>query len=389
MTNNKYIWCVYLHTNKINNKKYVGITSRNPLVRWNNGNGYTSNKHFFNSIKKYGWKNGFEHEILYVNLSEEQAEKIEKELISKYHSYDMKYGYNQDMGGHTSGQHSQKTKDKISEIQKKKVFQYDRYTGNFIKSFKSTLDAEKELGIPNSNISSVCVKKTKTSHDFVFRYEENGYVEGEKLPLKELKIVNSNKSTTLVGKYALDGKTLIKEYSMIKDAYEEENINKSTFYKILDSNEEYEGYIWKRIKNEYADEFLTLYEKKRNTLKKILQYSVDGIFIQSYESMAEAEQNSGVKSKYILQSIRGQQVLAGNFIWKKTDDGFVPDFIDVPKDNRVNRKKIFQLSLNDEYIQTFNSISEAARYFQVSPSAISQCLRGKSSSCNNYHWKFA
>ena len=105
--------------------------------------------------------------------------------------------------------------------------------------------------------------------------------------------------------------------------------------------------------------------------------------------MAEAEQNSGVKSKYILQSIRGQQVLAGNFIWKKTDDGFVPDFIDVPKDNRVNRKKIFQLSLNDEYIQTFNSISEAARYFQVSPSAISQCLRGKSSSCNNYHWKFA
>lgn len=389
MTNNKYIWCVYLHTNKINNKKYVGITSRNPLVRWNNGNGYTSNKHFFNSIKKYGWKNGFEHEILYVNLSEEQAEKIEKELISKYHSYDMKYGYNQDMGGHTSEQHSQKTKDKISEIQKKKVFQYDRYTGNFIKSFKSTLDAEKELGIPNSNISSVCVKKTKTSHDFVFRYEENGYVEGEKLPLKELKIVNSNKSTTLVGKYALDGKTLIKEYSMIKDAYEEENINKSTFYKILDSNEEYEGYIWKRIKNEYADEFLTLYEKKRNTLKKILQYSVDGIFIQSYESMAEAEQNSGVKSKYILQSIRGQQVLAGNFIWKKTDDGFVPDFIDVPKDNRVNRKKIFQLSLNDEYIQTFNSISEAARYFQVSPSAISQCLRGKSSSCNNYHWKFA
>lgn len=389
MTNSKHIWCVYLHTNKINNKKYVGITSRNPLVRWNNGNGYTSNKHFFNSIKKYGWKNGFEHEILYTNLSEEQAEKIEKELISKYHSYDMKYGYNQDMGGHIFGQHSQKTKDKISEIQKKKVFQYDRYTGNFIKSFESTLDAEKELGIPNSNISSVCVKKTKTSHDFVFRYEENGYVEGEKLPLKELKIVNSNKSTTLVGKYAIDGKTLIKEYSMIKDAYEEENINKSTFYKILDSNEEYEGYIWKRIKNKYADEFLTLYEKKRNTLKKILQYSSDGIFIQSYESMVEAEQNSGVKSKYILQSIRGQQVLAGNFIWKKTDDGFVPDFIEVPKDNRVNRKKIFQLSLNDEYIQTFNSISEAARYFQVSPSAISQCLRGKSSSCNNYHWKFA
>ena len=89
MTENENIWCVYLHTNKFNNKKYVGITSRNPLVRWGNGNGYASNKHFFNSIKKYGWQNGFKHEILYTNLSEEIAGKIEKELIAKYHSYDM------------------------------------------------------------------------------------------------------------------------------------------------------------------------------------------------------------------------------------------------------------------------------------------------------------
>lgn len=389
MTENKNTWCVYLHTNKINDKKYVGITSRDPLVRWQNGNGYVSNKHFFNSIKKYGWNNGFTHEILYTKLSEAEAGKIEKGLISKYHSYDMKYGYNQDMGGHTIGQHSQKTREKISEIQKKKVFQYNRYTGDFIKSFESTLEAEKELRIPNSNISSVCIKKTKTSHDFVFRYESDGYIDGENLPLKEVKIVNSNKSTTLVGKYTSDGKTLIKKYLRIKDAYEEEHINKSFFYKILDSNIEYNGYIWKRLKDEYADEFLTLYKKKRNTLKKILQYSADGSFIQSYESIDEAERNTGIRSKYILQSIRKQHILAGKFIWRESDDGFISDFIKIPKDNRTNRRKILQLSLSNEYIQTFDSISEAAKHFEISPSSISRCLTGKSSSCNDFHWKYA
>lgn len=187
----------------------------------------------------------------------------------------------------------------------------------------------------------------------------------------------------------LDGTTLIKEYPRIKDAYENEGIDKKIFYKILDSNIEYNGCIWKRIKNTYADKFLTLYKKKRKTLKKILQYSSNGDFIESYESIDLAEKKTNIKSKYILQSIKGKHVLAGNFIWRESVDGFILPSIEIPNDNRINRKKIIQLSLDDEYIQTFNSISEAAKHFQISPSSISRCLRGKSSSCNNFHWKYA
>ena len=41
--NDKY--CVYIHTNKINGKKYVGQTSRNPKYRWGkNGIGYKNIK---------------------------------------------------------------------------------------------------------------------------------------------------------------------------------------------------------------------------------------------------------------------------------------------------------------------------------------------------------
>jgi len=90
-------YCVYCHISP-SNKKYVGI-SRDPEKRWNSGRGYSKNYRFYRAIRKYGWDN-FSHIILAENLSLEDAEKMERDLIEKWNLTDYAHGYNLREGGH-------------------------------------------------------------------------------------------------------------------------------------------------------------------------------------------------------------------------------------------------------------------------------------------------
>lgn len=103
-------FCVYKHTFP-NGKVYIGITSRKPVERWQNGRGYTSNPHLQNAIKKYGWIN-IKHDILLKHLTEEDAKKYEIFYIKYYNSADNTKGYNISLGG---GIPNEQTRKKISQ----------------------------------------------------------------------------------------------------------------------------------------------------------------------------------------------------------------------------------------------------------------------------------
>ena len=94
-------YCVYCHTNRVNGKKYVGITSRRPEARWGkNGICYKHSSHFYNAIQKFGWDN-FEHNVLFEGMSREEAENKEIELIAEWNLGNKKFGYNLLKGGLT------------------------------------------------------------------------------------------------------------------------------------------------------------------------------------------------------------------------------------------------------------------------------------------------
>lgn len=108
-------YCVYIHTNKVNGKMYVGQTiyGDNPNKRWANGYGYRFCTLFWRSIEKYGWDN-FEHEVVASNLTLEEANHFEELLIEQLCTMNPKRGYNLRSGGENNYL-SEETKKKIGE----------------------------------------------------------------------------------------------------------------------------------------------------------------------------------------------------------------------------------------------------------------------------------
>lgn len=113
---NKFM--VYMHINKQNGKRYIGITSQDPVMRWANGKGYYRNKHFSDAINRYGW-DGFEHVILSTNLDKESACAMEQKLIEQYKTTDKRLGYNLTTGGEFF-KHSEESKKLMSKNRKGK-----------------------------------------------------------------------------------------------------------------------------------------------------------------------------------------------------------------------------------------------------------------------------
>ena len=93
---------VYVATNKVNNKKYVGMTTQGLKARktrhlFDARRG--SQCHFHNAIRKYG-EEAFSWEVVYLGETVEELFEKEIELIAELDTY--KNGYNMTLGGEGS-----------------------------------------------------------------------------------------------------------------------------------------------------------------------------------------------------------------------------------------------------------------------------------------------
>lgn len=259
---------VYIHRNKINNKVYIGITSKKPEERWKNGHAYHGNKYFTSAIKKYGWDN-FEHEILFENLTKEEAEQKEVELIAKYNSANREFGYNIQNGGSSNGRFTEETKEKIrqstfayfathdnpmqgktvseeskkrnmlSQPNRKVVEQIDLKTGEVINEFPAISKAANLIGCSASDISKCCNGEYSQTHGYGWRFKDN-----------PIEYVPKNKNWHPVAQIDIETNEVIKIYNCISEAEKELGIkNISAVCCGYARHKTSGGYKWKYVED--------------------------------------------------------------------------------------------------------------------------------------------
>lgn len=200
---------VYKYTSP-SNKVYIGITCKTLAHRARyNGCGYDGCTVFERAIKKYGWDN-FQYEILAQDLIEEEAKRLEKYYIKLYDSTNPEKGYNITKGGDGTVLFDEEKVIslwnrgfKVSEIieqigccgetiknilsangidgkerikrsagkyHQKQVYQFDKQ-GNFLNSYESVAEAERQTKVHHSNIVNVCNGKRKSAGGYKWSYD--------------------------------------------------------------------------------------------------------------------------------------------------------------------------------------------------------------------------
>ena len=215
------MYTVYQHRNLRNGKSYIGMTSKEPKYRWDNGKGYKKNLKMWSDIQNSDWDSDWEHEILGKFENEQDALKYEAFLIAMLDT--VRNGYNTSTYGRTSykrtdetkkklseshiGKHpSEETKKKLSESHigkhhseeiKKKISESNTgkhfseehrrkirenrpskaiiqlsKDGEFIAEYPSTVEAERQTVCYHGNICKCCRGERKSAGGFIWRYKE-------------------------------------------------------------------------------------------------------------------------------------------------------------------------------------------------------------------------
>lgn len=221
---------IYKVINDINNKVYIGKTTRTLEIRWKDhqkDSCYTNNK-FYYAIRKYGVEH-FSPIIIEDNIPEAELNNREIYWINFYNSY--KNGYNSTIGGEGDKKYSEEEilnlwnrgyscsdisselgctymtasytlsnlgidteqkKQRSAKIREKKnsipIEQYD-FEGNFIKRFNTSKEI-KEAGFDRNEVNRCCAHCAYSHKGFLWRRIN------DTLSIEEIVKMNKNKKKT-------------------------------------------------------------------------------------------------------------------------------------------------------------------------------------------------
>lgn len=370
-------YCVYMHVNKINNKKYIGITCKEPEDRWGvDGKRYVekNQKAFAAAINKYTW-DGFDHIIIAEGLTEFEAKTLEIELIALHKTnccrYDNpKYGYNMTDGGEgTFGyRHTNEEKLKISQASKR-CWENDEYRD---------LQLNRLMGDTNPFYGKHHTEETKE----VLRQASTGREFSDEARMKI-----SQALTGIQRSQETRDRMSVAQHKKYENPIERMKISE-------------------RLKEYYADPTKhPMYGKHQSgeTKEKIgeangqavLQFNQDGSLVSEFISQTEAERKTGIRQANISKCCRKLNRTAGGYFWIRKND-YNPDdsvFNQIKYESIYARSEevaaihdipVVQLTLDGKFINEFKSMADGKR--ETGCIHISECCSGIRKRDKGFRW---
>ena len=372
-------YCVYAHVNKQNGKVYVGVTNNIKRRWEYNGTGYKGCPHFWNAIEKYGWDSFIHIVIIdniSMEMAHSiERELIKKyDLINKGynkdpggkggdHSHNLggkkkkpiyQYGLDgvfikkwdspieasiscgvQDVtsaanhGGMSAGyQWSYEYVDKMPPYSNKSnhlylpIYQYSK-DGEFIKKWDKQVDAINKYGISIRN----CIYGTARTA-MGYRWSDK-YVERlQPLPKAKYKprgkkpdyLKNPNgkyENSQKVYQFGLDGELIQIFDNCAAVAVTIPDIKVSTIYElcIKKYNYVYHNSIWVYEKDAYTGYVQEVIDRHKKLHPKIIQYGLDGSYINTFNSMSELQKEGYLRSN-VSKVCNGKAKIANGYQWR-------------------------------------------------------------------------
>lgn len=126
----------------------------------------------------------------------------------------------------------------------------------------------------------------------------------------------------------------------------------------------------------------------------VYQFDLEGNFIREWDSMSSVEGSLNISHGNILAVIKKEKMTAGKFIWcKKEDfDSGIFNLQEAIKQKKEfihpSSRKIVQLDLDGNYIQTFNSIKLASKSLNIKNCNISAVLANRQKQTTGFKFMY-
>ena len=118
--------------------------------------------------------------------------------------------------------------------------------------------------------------------------------------------------------------------------------------------------------------------------KPLYQYDLDGNFIKKHECGRQAEKELGFSITHAVYTSKRGYTHGFLFSLEPHTKEY---WNKVTKENKGSRQRVAQYDEKGNEIARYNTVTNAAKEFGVSPNAISRCCHGRSKSAAGYIWK--